>query len=363
MTTQANTAAKPVKEAPKPEWVEVKDLIADHDIQQRAGWKVEGNSVVADYAEAVNNGAKFPAIVVFEDKDMSTRIADGFNRFYAHKQAGKTKIACVVLKGDKQDAIWYACGANKNHGLRRSNNDKKHAVLAALKSPKSKGLSDRAIADHCGVSHVFVGTVRTELEGKGEIAAEGATRTTAKGNTVTVDKSKKAAAGVASAATKKAAKAATKPKAADPVVTVTTSEDATDFDESNPEADDAKTGVSAKPEAVTKPASAPTAVTGKAGKAIDGDGDVVEGELAKVFVWVSKFGKVAAALNMIADEYEKLVNSPAGVFLGEHEATVLRSLADAVVAATPLRPDEGYENGWEPTAINAVDRNKDFKPE
>lgn len=59
-------------------------------------------------------------------------------------------------------ARWAACAANKN-GLHRTNEDKRKAVLAALAHPKGRGMSDRAIAQHCGVGHVMVNRIRGEL--------------------------------------------------------------------------------------------------------------------------------------------------------------------------------------------------------
>lgn len=52
----------------------------------------------------------------------------------------------------------------QGHGLRRTNADKRRAVMAALAHPNGRGLSDRLIAEHCGVSDPFVGTVRAELQ-------------------------------------------------------------------------------------------------------------------------------------------------------------------------------------------------------
>jgi hypothetical protein len=46
---------------------------------------------------------------------------------------------------------------------RRSNEDKRKAVVAALQHPKGAKLSDRQIAEHCGVSSMFVGKCRDEL--------------------------------------------------------------------------------------------------------------------------------------------------------------------------------------------------------
>jgi hypothetical protein len=63
-------------------------------------------------------------------------------------------------------AQWESYGANKSHGLRRSNSDKQKAVKAALLHSKGATESDRAIAEHCGVSDPFVGKLRKQMEGE-----------------------------------------------------------------------------------------------------------------------------------------------------------------------------------------------------
>jgi hypothetical protein len=63
------------------------------------------------------------------------------------------------------DAIIAACGENADHGLRRTNEDKRRAVERLLGDPEWIKWSDRKIADVCRVSHPFVGTVRKELTG------------------------------------------------------------------------------------------------------------------------------------------------------------------------------------------------------
>jgi hypothetical protein len=66
--------------------------------------------------------------------------------------------------GTVEDAIWESLGANKSHGLRRSNADKRNAVKMALLHPKGVDSSDRQIAKHVGVHPDTVGVIRRELE-------------------------------------------------------------------------------------------------------------------------------------------------------------------------------------------------------
>ena len=61
------------------------------------------------------------------------------------------------------DAKWYALGANKDHGERMTNADKRHGVIMALEDEELSKLSDREIANQCRVSHMTVNRIRTEF--------------------------------------------------------------------------------------------------------------------------------------------------------------------------------------------------------
>ncbi len=52
-------------------------------------------------------------------------------------------------------------GANKTHGLRRTNQDKQRAIEAALAHPLAESKTDGEIADHCGVSRQTVINYKT----------------------------------------------------------------------------------------------------------------------------------------------------------------------------------------------------------
>jgi hypothetical protein len=119
-----------------------------------------------EYAEAMENKAKFPAIVVFHDG-----IDHGFHRVHAAKQAGRTSIAAEIRSGSLADAQWYSFGVNKTHGLRRTNEDKRRAVEGALEHEKGSGRTNEVIAEHCGVDNDLVRSCREKLESRGGILA------------------------------------------------------------------------------------------------------------------------------------------------------------------------------------------------
>jgi len=126
--------------------IKIDEIVIDAGTQTRVKLNED---TIADYAEAMTDGAKFPAMVVFAD---GTRylLADGFHRFMAAQRCGWKEIDADVRKGSKQDAIKYSLGANCVHGLRRTNADKRKCVEIALR--EFGQLTDRTIAQICGLS-------------------------------------------------------------------------------------------------------------------------------------------------------------------------------------------------------------------
>lgn len=117
---------------------------------------------VADYADAMTEGATFPPITVYHDGS-DYWLADGFHRVAAAKQIGNVEIEADVLQGSRRDAILHSVGANADHGLRRTNADKRRAVETLLRDDEWRQWSDREIARRAQVSDRFVNKVRDEL--------------------------------------------------------------------------------------------------------------------------------------------------------------------------------------------------------
>lgn len=125
--------------------------------------------VVDDYAESMKAGQIFPPVeVVFDGENYW--LWDGFHRRSAAIQAGIEQLSVNVTEGDLAEAEWLALGANKVHGMRRSNVDKRRAVRLAFGHPKIvaevetyKKPNYSQIAEHCGVSHMFVRNLWLEI--------------------------------------------------------------------------------------------------------------------------------------------------------------------------------------------------------
>jgi hypothetical protein len=142
----------------KPTLLQLSQIVTTAGTQIRAS--IDDGSV-GEYADAMNDGAVFPPVVVFHDGSDYV-LADGFHRVMAASRNGFKDIEADVRKGTKSDALKFALGANTTHGLKRTNADKRRSVdLALAEWPK---LSAREIARICAVSDPFVGELMAERQ-------------------------------------------------------------------------------------------------------------------------------------------------------------------------------------------------------
>jgi hypothetical protein len=127
------------------------------------------SATVARYAEHLKDGGQLPPGVVFHDgKDYWA--ADLFHRWHAHERAGRKHMEVRVLEGTRRDAILYAAGCNAEHGLARSDEDKRKAVRTLLTDPEWSQWNNVEIARRCRVSPTMVWNHRQALAD--EAAAE-----------------------------------------------------------------------------------------------------------------------------------------------------------------------------------------------
>jgi len=131
---------------------------------------------VKEYIELIEEGGgawPFPPVVVFEnpahddphtDFDRRTRyiLSDGFHRVQAGIQALGSwhEIPVEIRRGGKREAILHAVGCNAEHGLRRTNADKRRATLTLLQDDEWRARSDGWIAEVAHVSAPFVAKLR-----------------------------------------------------------------------------------------------------------------------------------------------------------------------------------------------------------
>lgn len=117
---------------------------------------------IREYAETMQRTTLPPVVAFYDGKDYW--LADGFHRVMAATELGWPKIAAEVHQGTRRDAVLYSCGVNAGHGLRRTNADKRRAVMKLLTDAEWGKWSDREIARRCSVDNSFVSRVRQEVK-------------------------------------------------------------------------------------------------------------------------------------------------------------------------------------------------------
>lgn len=139
--------------------IELSKVRIDGELQPRAELNQD---TIAEYAEAYKSGANLPPVTLFFDGS-SYWLADGFHRYNAARDAGRTTIYEEIIPGTLRDAILYSLSANSKHGLRRSNADKKKAVKTLLDDPEWSMWPQAKIAETCGVTREYVNRVCSEF--------------------------------------------------------------------------------------------------------------------------------------------------------------------------------------------------------
>lgn len=166
-----------------PKQISLRDIRIDGGTQSRVELN---NTTVEEYSEAMADGVQFPPVVVFFD-GASHWLVDGFHRYFGADQAGLEEIAADVRNGTQLDAQLFSFGVNSDHGLRRTNADKRKAVTGALNHPVSCKWSNNQIAKHCGVSDKTVAAVRDSHFGNSEVTTAERTYTTKHGTTAVMN--------------------------------------------------------------------------------------------------------------------------------------------------------------------------------
>jgi hypothetical protein len=118
--------------------------------------------LVHEYAQSYRDKVPMPPITVFCD-GTTFWVADGFHRHLAAREVGLMQFECIIHDGTQRDAILFSVAANATHGKRRTNSDKRRAVLTLLWDDEWSKWSDRVVAEKCAVSHRFASALRDEL--------------------------------------------------------------------------------------------------------------------------------------------------------------------------------------------------------
>lgn len=129
-------------------------------LQPRAKMDIK---IIDEYTEAMKTGASFPALVVYKVDD-TYYLVDGYHRFMAAQGAKLANVLCDIRAGTMRDAVLFSAGVNATHGLRRTNEDKRRAVLMILADKEWVKWSNYQIAKACNVSDEFVRKIRAEIQ-------------------------------------------------------------------------------------------------------------------------------------------------------------------------------------------------------
>lgn len=138
----------------------ITDIRLDGDTQMRVTLV---DSTICDYREEMLAGVQFPPVTVYFD-GTDHWLADGFHRLHASMSAGRETIVADIYEGTARDARRHSMGANANHGLRRTNADKRNAVEMALADEEWRELPNTQVAEMCAVAESFVRKIKQEHE-------------------------------------------------------------------------------------------------------------------------------------------------------------------------------------------------------
>lgn len=170
------------------ESVPVGKLRLDGGTQSRAR---DDQDAIAEYGEAYRRGDRLPPLrATWDGKEYW--LYGGHHRIGGALIAGLSAVDCEIVDGTLDDAKWLALAENKDHGIRRTNEDKQKATKLALQ--KRPDLSNTVIADHVGVHPDTVAAYRKQMEPTIGISDSRTGKDGRKRNTSNIGKKKKTAA-------------------------------------------------------------------------------------------------------------------------------------------------------------------------
>jgi hypothetical protein len=132
----------------------------DGDTQPREELDQE---MVAEYAELMRDGTKFPPVKVYFDGS-NYWLVDGFHRYFATKSNGFVSIETEIEEGTQREAQLQSMTANSSQrGKPPSPKDKHRSVVRMVKDEEWGKWSNVKIAEWIGVSAMTVGRIKVNL--------------------------------------------------------------------------------------------------------------------------------------------------------------------------------------------------------
>jgi len=142
----------------KQELLNLNQIRIDGKTQQRKISK----DVLARYTELVQDGMEFPPIEAIFDGKVYW-LWDGFHRFFAYKNNERNYISANVSNSTRRDAVWLSFSANKSHGFPRQKGVAKEIIEKILCDDEWSENTETQIANHIGVTKVYVSQVKKGL--------------------------------------------------------------------------------------------------------------------------------------------------------------------------------------------------------
>lgn len=132
---------------------------------------------VERYAEVYKKkNGELPPVDVFQGKS-KCYLGEGGHRVLAKLSIGHASISAFVYKfatdeAAEEAAYKHAAAANHEHGLPRSDDDKRATVKSMIVRPEYASISDTALGELCNVGHVLIRLVREQLSASGLLTGE-----------------------------------------------------------------------------------------------------------------------------------------------------------------------------------------------
>jgi hypothetical protein len=134
----------------------------DKDLRPASEMRAElSQEAIESYSENIQS---MPPVKLVYDRIAGTHwVRDGAHTISAALSLGMSEVKAVVEQGDYLDAWKLAARENTTHGQRITNADKRARVERALRHPMMTNMSHRQIAELCGVSDPFVGSIAQKV--------------------------------------------------------------------------------------------------------------------------------------------------------------------------------------------------------
>ncbi len=142
----------------------VADIEVDYSIQPRENGLNQDH--VEELAEAYRAEADIPRPRVWKIGERQ-KLSQGFHRLEGAKRAGLKDLECELITGSDAECAIDAAASNQDHGLKRTNADKRLAAKVALKA--APDWSDSRIAETIGITDKTVASVRSSMSSTSEI--------------------------------------------------------------------------------------------------------------------------------------------------------------------------------------------------